>query len=213
MIRYARAGEEVHDPLFELECIGVRMHEGERQLVYRAKSNIKRGLVPSVSTIIFDLNHVLGVKWYDPGLAYTPGIDVHARHNHLAFYFRPGARKLLQWCLRAGRHRVLVWSTAQPETVEAFVRAILPDFPRHQIFSSVHLSPEGMKDPSRIGLHDPNQLLAFDDDPNKFPTTYRDRVVHVKRFEPTSPFDSACTLDRVCIWMLKELVTPRNPSP
>jgi hypothetical protein len=201
-------GEEVYDPLFEFECIGVRMHGDERQLVHRAKSHIKRGLTPSVPTIIFDLNHVLGVKWYDPGLAYTAGIDVHVRHKQLVFYFRPGARKLLQWCLSHTAARVFVWSTAQPETVEAFVLAMLPVFPRHQILSSAHLSPEGTKDPSRIGLHDPAQLLAFDDDPTKFPAAYRARVVHVKRFDPTSPFDGACTLDRVCISMLKEIVRP-----
>jgi hypothetical protein len=216
-IRYARVGEEVYDPLFEFDCIGVRMHEGERQLVYRAKAHIKRGITPRCKVIIFDLNHVLGVKWHDPAFAYTAGIDVHARHNHLAFYFRPGARKLLQWCL-SSRVRVFVWSTAQPDTVDAFVRALVPAFPRHQILSSAHLSPEGMKDPSHIrellgGSVSPGNLLAFDDDPHKFPTTYRPRVVKVKRFEPETPFDGTCTSDRVCLWMLREFVTPVPSEP
>jgi hypothetical protein len=171
-------------------------------------------------TIVFDVNGVLGYKWFDRSGSLQP--ITHARHNNVYFFRRPGARRLIHECRRAG-HRVVLWSSMQRAFVDTFAETIIPrvhrgsvlvlcntDAPRNEDAPEIR---EGrnvaiLKDLNvvwdRLGIRtaaERARTIILDDDPRKTARHQRHRL-HPPPFTPTSPWDEECMRDDGCLRML-----------
>jgi hypothetical protein len=188
------------------KAIGVRLDdEGRRVVVYR---NLDRK--PRVELckrrIVFDLNHVLCIKWFDPEHKLVEGIHVHGRHGNLAFTIRPGVKKLMAVVLKLfGRENVWIWTTAQRDTARTIMAYICPHLPESNILCADHCEGErrDIKNLDRIPGDHP--ILAFDDDPDKFLPHHQSLVRRVPPFEPTDPFDPSSLTDQGVRWIQAEL--------
>jgi hypothetical protein len=150
--------------------------------------------------LVFDLNGVLGAKWFDAGGRFRLGRHCHARTGPLAFVLRPGAPKLLRMCEAAG-HEVWIWSTMQRVTVDAFGRAVAPWLPPGRLLCGDECGAEGEKDLRRVwartalaGEDVASRTLLFDDDVSKG-RLQPGCVREVPRFEPEGPYDLEAVSD------------------
>jgi hypothetical protein len=188
-------------------CIGVRLDEaGNRVIVWRKLD--RKCVAKGVTAIVFDLNHVLCVKWFDPAMNYTAGIHCHARHGNLAFYIRPGIRKFVHWAIKTlGKDHVWVWTTAQRETALAIVPHISPLIPHENILCADQcVEGEGaspIKDIGRVPRIRAagSSVIIFDDDIHKYKAEHHPLVKCCPPFDPTSPFDPLCVIDQGVAWM------------
>lgn len=187
-------------------CIGVRLDEaGNRVTVWRKLD--RKCVANGITAIVFDLNHVLCVKWFDPAVKYAAGIHCHARHGNLAFYIRPGVRKFVHWALKTlGRDNVWVWTTAHRETALAIVPHISPLIPQDNILCAdqcVGEEASPIKDIDRVPRIKAaaESVIIFDDDIHKYKPEHRLLVKRCPPFDPASPFDPLCVIDQGVAWM------------
>jgi hypothetical protein len=191
--------------------IGVVQSEGSRRWLL-ARPGIERPLGAAVPgarrlVLVFDINGVLGAKWFDPTHRWVPPVRCHARLGNVAFFARPGVAKLLRMCDAAG-HEVWLWSTMQRGTVDAFVTAIAPWLPPGRVLAAEDCPSPDTKDLARVwkssaiaGADASQRTLLFDDDLNKG-RLHPQCVVQVESFCPEGPFDFAIVEDRGALAML-----------
>jgi len=215
------------------QCAGVRQvnadgKQGKEWIFVRA--GIETPLVKQRERsviVVFDLNHVLGVKWFDPAGRWHCPSQVQARCDQQVFFVRPGARKLLRMC-HAARFDVYIWTTMQHRTASAFVKLCGFPIPPGKLFSADDCDHDGgtpIKDldilldgTRRQGQQQPSPpssssqsssslvVVAFDDDPAKFKAKHQTNLQVVPKYEPAHPYDHKALVDRGCEWMLQKLV-------
>lgn len=189
------------------KAIGVRLDEGGERVLVRRILDWKIEKPDQRSTIIFDLNNVLCVKWFDPEAKYIVGIHCHARHGNLAFYIRPGIKKFMQWIISTfGSENVWIWTTAHQDTAHAIVPHISSSILPSNILSAEHCI-QGRKEldnPALPGLLRDQlklRIIVFDDDITKYKPEHQALVRCCPGFAPSSPFDSVCLVDQGVRWM------------
>lgn len=198
------------------ECVGVRQIKDHREWVFvRPGVELLKPLAVSHrqhTVLVFDLNHVLGVKWFDPSGRWHCPSQVHARCDQQAFFLRPGAKKLLRLCRRAS-FEVYIWTTMQYKTASAFVKGCGLPIPPDRLLTADdcdhdHSTETPIKNLDMI-RKDTRQniadIFAFDDDPQKFHTRHQPFLHVVPRFEPTNPYEHKALTDKGCEWMLREI--------
>lgn len=220
-------------PVLGFRAVGVRHDDRSRgRLWILTRPGIHGGLIPKAPRqappliLVFDVNNVLGAKWFDRDCRWKEGAHCHKRHRMLAFYVRPGARRLIRLCLSMG-HRVAVWSSMQPAFVEAFASVLIPAQARDQVMLLSNAdAPRDEEHPEvregrnvailkdlrvvwrRLGAGSAEAVartLLFDDDAHKArlqPANF----VQTPAFRPESPFSEACVRDQGCFWMLSHIV-------
>jgi hypothetical protein len=156
--------------------------------------------LPRPLTLVFDLNHVLAVKWQDPAFRYRPRVHCDVRVGPMAFLIRPGARKLLNM-LRAAGHRVVIWSTMQEGTVAAIVALLAP---WAETRCGRDCEPGGVKNLEALGSPLAHTLL-IDDDPAKARLQPQCHVP-VPPWNPESPWDERAVADRGVVRMMEQIV-------
>lgn len=199
------------------ECVGVRERVFDKQSIKEwvfVRPGIK--VFPRSHSIIlvFDLNHVLGVKWFDPSGRWHCPSQVHARCDQQVFFLRPGAKKLLRLCKKA-TFDVYIWTTMQYKTASTFIKGsglpISPDriltaddcdwsSPQPHSSSYPIKNLDVIRNPGHAAT-----IYAFDDDPQKFHTRHQPFLHVVPKFEPTHPYDHKALTDKGCEWMLREI--------
>lgn len=168
--------------------------------------------------LVFDLNGVLGAKWFDPSRRLRCPRHCHVRSGPVAFFLRPGASKLLRICDSAG-HEVWIWSTMQRETVTALTRALAPWLPPGRVLCGSDCASPDTKDLRRVwadsGIAGPDvasRTLLMDDDGAKGklqPACVR----QVPQFAPEGPFDTEAVVDRGALWMLAQVARAQLGGP
>jgi len=157
--------------------------------------------------LVFDLNGVLGAKWFDPGAQWRVRRHCHARCGAVAFVLRPGASKLLRVCESAG-HEVWLWSTMQRATVEACARILAPWLPPGRVLSRDDCPAPDTKDLRKVwaqsALQGPDlaaRTLLFDDDLAKG-RLQPECVRLAPLFAPRDPYDTEAVADVGALNML-----------
>jgi hypothetical protein len=157
--------------------------------------------------LVFDLNGVLGAKWFDPGAQWRVRRHCHARCGAVAFVLRPGASKLIRVCESAG-HEVWLWSTMQRATVEACARILAPWLPPGRVLSRDDCPAPDTKDLRKVwaqsALQGPDlaaRTLLFDDDLAKG-RLQPECVRLAPLFAPRDPYDTEAVADVGALNML-----------
>lgn len=173
-------------------------------------------------TLVFDVNGVLGFKWFDRTDSLAP--VTHAHMGHVFFFRRPGARRLLRECRKAG-HRVVLWSSMQRAYVDAFADVLLARADRKSTLVLCNTdAPRNDEEPemregrnvailkdlevvwSRLGIHDAaerRRTIIIDDDAHKTRLHAKHRLPPpMPPFRPASPWDTRCVEDSGCLHLL-----------
>lgn len=159
-------------------------------------------------TLVFDMNGVLGCKFYDPQhhLAHR----VHVVEGSIAFLRRPGARRLIRVCCEAG-HKVVLWTSMKRRAARACAEILIPHKDRERVLVlSNEDAPRDDTQPedssailkdlnvvwSRCPSSNPSRTLIIDDDPRKTRLQPGHRVDPPSIFAPSSPEDPCIFTDR-----------------
>lgn len=168
-------------------------------------------------TIVFDINGVLGCKFYDPEQKLKH--RVHVTEGSVAFFRRPGARRLIRYCCDAG-HKVVLWTSMHRRAAQACANVLIPRKDMEQVLVlSNEDAPSDTDCPeeSKAILKDlrvvwrmcpdanPERTLIIDDDEAKTRLQPRHHLKPPLIFAPRTPEDACIYTDRGCELLLRLL--------